>query len=157
MNGWDGENLWEVGLSARVLPEGFPHHRFLQLGLACLARSLGTWFHLGHHFEWATGVRVNCLVVLVVEVQLLLFPVVHLQLCACEPVAVVVLGAEIHPETVSAVVVLGAEIHLPARWMWKRVSMDPLEGQRDVPKGWWSQALRWAHLACVRQQCQVWA
>ncbi len=101
MNGWDDENLWEDGLNTHVLLEGFPHHRFRQLGLACLARSFGTWFHLGHRFGWVVGVRVNCLVILVV-VQLLLFRVVHLQLCACETVAAVVLGAQICPETVSA-------------------------------------------------------
>ena len=135
MNGWDDGNLWEYGLNARVLPGGFPHHRFPQLGLACLARSFGTWFDLGHLFGWVVEVRVNCLVVLVVEVQHLLFRVAHLQLCACETVAAVVLGAEIRPETVSAAV-LGVEIHPPARWSVKRAQMAPLEGQRDVPKGW---------------------
>ncbi len=136
MNGWDDENLWEGGLNTHALPEGFPYHRFRQLGLACLARSFGTWFHLGHRFGCVVWVHVNCLVVLAV-VQLLLFRVVHLQLCACETFAAVVLGAEIRPETVS-VVVLGVEIHPPARWSVKRAPMgrSPLEGQRDVHKDW---------------------
>ena len=69
-----------------------------------------------------------------VVVQLLLFRGVHLQLCACETFAAVVLGAEIRPETVS-VVVLGVEIHPPSSLDVEAGIEGPAEGTTRCPQG----------------------